>query len=805
MKSISQLYDSRGNSIQLSKLLGSGGEGAVYEVSGYPDKVAKIYHSSVDSKQSAKLDAMVRDQTPNLIKVSAWPTDVLRDRIRGSVQGLIIPKVQNHREIHDLYSPATRKRYFSAADWAFLIHAAQNVAKVFETIHNHNHVIGDVNQGNIMIAVDATCKLIDCDSFQIVSDSQTYPCHVGVPQFTPPELQNKPFKGIVRSRNHDNFGLALICFHLLFMGRHPFAGRYAGTEDMPIEKAIQEFRFAYGTSAASKKMSPPPNILGLNTVTEQLRDLLERSFNESSVQPNSRPTPTEWIRELDVLKNRLRSCSKNPNHQYIETIGYCPWCNLEQSSGVLYFLSSARKVVDDVFDINRVWALIQAVQPPIKIGIPNQFSHAIFTPSPLSPLPSFPVLEIITFESFGLLPTVPTLESFGSLPALPSFPQLQVPLPTNDPPTAIPEITQTQKSKIAKVFLRIHPIKWVILLTLIALGLFLNNSLILFFPPMYFIAIVTQSQLYFSRRKHALIQAELYTREATIYREYILCKIKTTTSNEMKRRKEIAEEAMARNNAIILSRKVMINKARKVYDDEVERRNKLINQARKEANIEKESRRKIISEAKAKADSEIARRQVVLAQIKSELAKKQNDLHRNDWHNSFHQKYQDLEQTKQNWHGLKASYYAERDQEKLESYLDSFLVQDARISGIGDQLTTDLRSWGIETARDISRSKIEQVPGFGPKRIGYLVSWRNSLEKEFHRLSTLAKNNIATPQLDQKYAQQLLHLERSLRGGSEELHNIKKQIELHQSQFLDQYNQIAQRLAQAEADTAVCP
>ena len=38
---------------------------------------------------------------------------------------------------------------------------------------------------------------------------------------------------------HDRFGLALVVFHLLFMGRHPFAGRYQHADDMPIEQAIE--------------------------------------------------------------------------------------------------------------------------------------------------------------------------------------------------------------------------------------------------------------------------------------------------------------------------------------------------------------------------------------------------------------------------------------------------------------------------------------------------------------------------------------------------------------------------------------
>jgi DNA-binding helix-hairpin-helix protein with protein kinase domain len=34
------------------------------------------------------------------------------------------------------------------------------------------------------------------------------------------------------------------------MGRHPFAGRYLGLGEMPIERAIAECRFAYSRDSA---------------------------------------------------------------------------------------------------------------------------------------------------------------------------------------------------------------------------------------------------------------------------------------------------------------------------------------------------------------------------------------------------------------------------------------------------------------------------------------------------------------------------------------------------------------------------
>jgi DNA-binding helix-hairpin-helix protein with protein kinase domain len=828
MQNTHQLCDTQGKSIRLGQQLGRGGEGAVYEVQGQPDKVAKIYHKPVDSKQAAKLGGMVGAKTPQLVEVSAWPTDILRDKSRGAVQGLIMPKVQNYREIHHLYGPAHRKRDFPTADWAFLIHAARNVARVFEVIHNHGHVIGDVNQGNILVAADATCKLIDCDSFQVVSGGQTYSCDVGVPQFTPPELQNKPFHGITRTQNHDNFGLALICFHLLFMGRHPFSGRYSGPEDMPIEKAIQEFRFAYGISAAAKKMSPPPNVLGLDTITNQLRNLLERAFNQGSVQSTSRPTPKEWVQELDTLKNSLRSCAQNSVHKYSGNLQSCPWCSLEQSSGILYFLSSVSRVVGDLFDINQVWAKIQAIQPPSKVVFPIQSLPTNFIPKPLPPLPTFPPLPTLPtlssfpplppLPSFSALPALPTLSSFDPLPPLPSFPPPQVPLPSNDPPAAIPSISQ--KFQVRKIFRRVGRVRWTALIILIALGIFLKSSPIIIACLIYFFSSIVLVQRKLLSRKKALEQAELYAHKEVAARECALYKVKSDIDAENERRERIIAEAKAKENIVILRRKEIIAKAKLDADIEIKRRQAiidrdkldadveiqkrqaLINQAKEKANAEIESRNKIVDQVRESAKAEISQRQKTFAKIKSEWELIQDKWHRTSWDQPFHKKLQELQQIRQKWHELKANYDSEKSQAILPAYLSNFLLQDVKIAGVGEKLIMVLRSWGIETAEDISESKVIQVPGFGPKRTGDLMAWRNTLETQFHRLPQSAKN-ISTPQLDQKYAQQRLSLERSLRSGPEELQNIKKQIELQQSQFLEQCRQIAQRLAQAEADASV--
>ena len=83
--------------------LGRGGEGAVYEVQGIPDVVAKVYTQAAHPIKAAKLAAMAQVVTPALLRIAAWPTSPLSDgRI---VRGLIMPRVMGYREVHRLYRP----------------------------------------------------------------------------------------------------------------------------------------------------------------------------------------------------------------------------------------------------------------------------------------------------------------------------------------------------------------------------------------------------------------------------------------------------------------------------------------------------------------------------------------------------------------------------------------------------------------------------------------------------------------------------------------------------------------------------
>ena len=358
------IFDSQGNRVFLGPELGRGGEAAVYAVTGQPTLVAKIYHQPPDAEKCEKLKSMVELQSERLLSLAAWPVGTLYLQGRRSMVGFLMKNMAGFKDIHLLYSPKSRTREFSPkANWRFLIHTASNVARAFSAIHDHGHVIGDVNQSNVRVSPEtAIVGLVDCDSFQISSGGKLYPCEVGVPLYTPPEMQETDFRNAVRTPNHDNFGLAVLVFHLLFMGRHPFAGKFLGQGEMPIEKAIAEHRFAFAKDVSRTQMLPPPSCITLEHLPEEVGDLFERGFGPAGA-PAGRPDGKQWTTALDALSGQLMVCTTNKAHLYYRALVSCPWCAIE-GTGVLLFVDYTIVDTTSGFSIEAIWGQILAVPNP---------------------------------------------------------------------------------------------------------------------------------------------------------------------------------------------------------------------------------------------------------------------------------------------------------------------------------------------------------------------------------------------------------------------------------------------------------
>jgi DNA-binding helix-hairpin-helix protein with protein kinase domain len=328
------VFDPARHPIQLDTPIHEGGEGWISRILGQPGKVAKIYKPLRQAGRETKLRWMVanppNDPGRSIGHTSiAWPEFLLYDA-RGSFVGYVMPEITNACKMLNVLSPHLRAKTFASFDDHRLYRVAYNLATAVGALHACDYTIGDLNESNILVTPEALVTVIDTDSFQVREQREGqiifYPCPVGRPEFTPPELQGKAFQGEVRQPEQDAFALAVLIFQLLMHGSHPFRAIWLGPGEPPsVEERIYLGLFPYANPPAAGLVSPPPN-LALDRLSPPLSDLMLRCFVDGQTNPKNRPLPLEWKRLLKDGENSLVTC---PNkHVYPGHLAQCPQCGL---------------------------------------------------------------------------------------------------------------------------------------------------------------------------------------------------------------------------------------------------------------------------------------------------------------------------------------------------------------------------------------------------------------------------------------------------------------------------------------------
>jgi DNA-binding helix-hairpin-helix protein with protein kinase domain len=198
----------------------------------------------------------------------------------------------------------------------------------------------------------ATVALVDCDSFQITDGSNVFRCPISVPEFTPPELQRSDFLTETRTTHHDAFGLAVLIFHLLFLGRHPFMGIYDAKSDamISLDQAIGQYAFPYGRDLRSHDVKLPLFVPRLADYPSSVSDLFKQAFTRDAIT-RGRPSATQWVEALTTLSGALRQCQGNPNHHFYSGLKECPWCRMEGVLGAPIFRQSQRRLSSAAQDL----------------------------------------------------------------------------------------------------------------------------------------------------------------------------------------------------------------------------------------------------------------------------------------------------------------------------------------------------------------------------------------------------------------------------------------------------------------------
>jgi DNA-binding helix-hairpin-helix protein with protein kinase domain len=109
------LYGADGRSIVLDREIAKGGEGSVWGIADKPDFVAKFYHQGLSPEQARKLGAMCRLKSEHLVKIAAWPVDLVRPTAAGVPQGFLMRRINGYSQAHLLYTPKSRRTHFPEA------------------------------------------------------------------------------------------------------------------------------------------------------------------------------------------------------------------------------------------------------------------------------------------------------------------------------------------------------------------------------------------------------------------------------------------------------------------------------------------------------------------------------------------------------------------------------------------------------------------------------------------------------------------------------------------------------------------
>ncbi len=307
----------------LGSLIARGGEGAVYTLSSHPGRCAKIYSRGVDVIRAEKLQALIKLNRHQLQTASAWPDEMIVDRAKKPV-GFAMPAISGGKPLHLYITPSDRQKHAPNATYSKLVAVSANLARAVTTFHQAGVVLADINFSNFLVLPDATVRIIDCDSVQIGSKAK-FRSGVAMEEFVPPELQGKRMVHVQRTIDHDNYGLAVLIFLLLAMGRHPCSGN-GGT---PIGEAIAARMHPF-SSKHSKTC--PFCVLGiepLEIMSSEMRALFKKAFEGGGLLSAPRPSALDWTKAIEEFRSSMVTCSANSTHGYSRTAKDCPWCRIE--------------------------------------------------------------------------------------------------------------------------------------------------------------------------------------------------------------------------------------------------------------------------------------------------------------------------------------------------------------------------------------------------------------------------------------------------------------------------------------------
>jgi DNA-binding helix-hairpin-helix protein with protein kinase domain len=135
-----------------------------------------------------------------------------------------------------------------------------------------------------------------------------------------------------------------------------------------------------------------------------------------------------------------------------------------------------------------------------------------------------------------------------------------------------------------------------------------------------------------------------------------------------------------------------------------------------------------------------------------------------------------------------------------QKYLEQFYIETASIPGISYNKKAVLRSFGIETAADVTWDKVNAIKGFGKKLTRAVVDWRQSHERNFVFNRSIGVTQAEINQAKSKVVMQQRAIMVKINGGKLQMQQIRDQMVEKAKSLESALQQAQQELEQAVAD-----
>lgn len=325
------IYSSSSEKIKLVRCIGAGGEGELFETDN--GLVCKIYKKErLTNLKERKLKLMLSKHIT--IKGVCFPKGLVFNSQQQFI-GYLMNQAKGYILQTSVFGKPVLQNKFPKWKRENLVQLALTITRTIEELHNRNIIIGDINPSNILVMDENKVFFVDTDSYQI----ERFPCSVGTPTFTAPELQGINYADILRTKEHEMFAVATLIFMILFPGKTPYSSQ--GGEDLITNIKNRNFSYIKEEGEVDKKPFGSWRFIWHN-----LHPLIKKNFKEVFNNGN-KVMIEDWSKSLgiylDGIKNNHSSNELFPstynhdNRDENSTIVECTECQKKYKVSIYFF------------------------------------------------------------------------------------------------------------------------------------------------------------------------------------------------------------------------------------------------------------------------------------------------------------------------------------------------------------------------------------------------------------------------------------------------------------------------------------